>query len=547
MEAHGEAGAEKQGGPWTDGRTDGWESVSPSCVSTRPQKPELTVSGPGAAPCNMKRSRRAERKAPAGSSAHPPLIPRGRRSLVGIGARGGGRIVPASPQTRAHSLRRLLLLLDPSLLPRSPALARPRFVLTRCKKDNLDAWTRFVVTAARMKGQVTMSGDEKGLPAPTKFGQCTYTAEEYQAVHNALRQKLGPEYISTRMAGGGQKVCYIEGHRVISLANEMFGYNGWSHSISQQNVDFVDLINGKFYVGVSAFIKVQLKDGSFHEDVGYGVSEGLKSKALSLEKARKEAVTDGMKRALKCFGNALGNCILDKEYLLAINKIPRQPPAPLDPAKTKRSDGEPSIEKARFSSLDREEKLVCATGPSRMPLESKVFNQSELHTPSAASSVPDIKSEDLNSRSVGSEAHTDPKHLRKLRQQQLQQKFRKEMEAKKLQQVKTEEAPVTGERRCSEDDPELWDFTLDGIDEQNIPVCDSSPKGPSTPSNHQMQTRSKTPQRAPGRPSGSFADRVPHNQAVYRPQHYNHPQGRPGETSSPYRHGQDMKKRRLDT
>uniref|UniRef100_A0A3Q2DVC6 DNA repair protein RAD52 homolog n=1 Tax=Cyprinodon variegatus TaxID=28743 RepID=A0A3Q2DVC6_CYPVA len=90
-------------------------------------------------------------------------------------------------------------------------------------------------------------------------GQCTYTAEEYQAVQKALQQRLGPEYISTRMAGGGQKVCYIEGHRVISLANEMFGYNGWSHSISQQNVDFVDLINGKFYVGVSAFVKVQLK------------------------------------------------------------------------------------------------------------------------------------------------------------------------------------------------------------------------------------------------------------------------------------------------
>lgn len=83
----------------------------------------------------------------------------------------------------------------------------------------------------------------------------------------------------------------------------------------------MDLINGKFYVGVSAFVRVQLKvsaldkthhceehtissaslpqDGSYHEDVGYGVSEGLKSKALSLEKARKEAVTDGLKRALK--------------------------------------------------------------------------------------------------------------------------------------------------------------------------------------------------------------------------------------------------------
>nr|XP_012603805.1 DNA repair protein RAD52 homolog isoform X10 [Microcebus murinus] len=158
------------------------------------------------------------------------------------------------------------------------------------------------------------------------FGQCQYTAEEYQAIQSALRQRLGPEYISSRVAGGGQKVCYIEGHKVISLANEMFGYNGWAHSVTQQNVDFVDLNNGKFYVGVCAFVRVQLKDGSYHEDVGYGVSEGLKSKALSLEKARKEAVTDGLKRALRSFGNALGNCILDKDYLRSLNKLPRQLP-----------------------------------------------------------------------------------------------------------------------------------------------------------------------------------------------------------------------------
>lgn len=44
---------------------------------------------------------------------------------------------------------------------------------------------------------------------------------------------------------------------------------------------------------------ISLQDGIFHEDVGYGVSEGMKSKALSIEKARKEAVTDGLKRALK--------------------------------------------------------------------------------------------------------------------------------------------------------------------------------------------------------------------------------------------------------
>lgn len=54
---------------------------------------------------------------------------------------------------------------------------------------------------------------------------------------------------------------------------------------------------------------------------------------------------------------------------------------------------------------------------------------------------------------VGSEEHTDPKQLRKLRQQQLQQKFRKEMEAKMLQQkhnqTKTENTEVTIERESS--------------------------------------------------------------------------------------------------
>ncbi|XP_015259327.1 PREDICTED: DNA repair protein RAD52 homolog [Cyprinodon variegatus] len=420
-----------------------------------------------------------------------------------------------------------------------------------------------------------MSTEEKDVPASSRcFGQCTYTAEEYQAVQKALQQRLGPEYISTRMAGGGQKVCYIEGHRVISLANEMFGYNGWSHSISQQNVDFVDLINGKFYVGVSAFVKVQLKDGSYHEDVGYGVSEGLKSKALSLEKARKEAVTDGMKRALKCFGNVLGNCILDKEYLLAINKIPKQPRPELNPAQTKRSEGQPSIEKARFCSLVRDQNPTSVAEPARIPLEPRVFNQnpSEVHASSAAGSAPNIKSENIHSKSTEDAApdpNTDPKHLRKLRQQQLQEKFRREMEAKRLQQQqeesKSEEVEVAIGRRssageelrsafvdntsenkssnrnsCLADDPELWDFTLDGMEELDAPTGTR----PRTPGNHQMLTRSKTPQRASERsPEAPSTSRThPH----YRPQHHSNQQGRPGEALSPYRQGQQLKKRRLD-
>jgi hypothetical protein len=42
---------------------------------------------------------------------------------------------------------------------------------------------------------------------------------------------------------------------------------------------------------------------------------------MAFEKAKKEAVTDGLKRALKAFGNAMGNCLYDKNYLKKIQKI----------------------------------------------------------------------------------------------------------------------------------------------------------------------------------------------------------------------------------
>lgn len=273
--------------------------------------------------------------------------------------------------------------------------------------------------------EANRGGNDSHLPAGGNsilcFGQCQYTAEEYQAIQSALRQRLGPEYISSRMAGGGQKVCYIEGHRVISLANEMFGYNGWAHSITQQNVDFVDLNNGKFYVGVCAFVRVQLKDGSYHEDVGYGVSEGLKSKALSLEKARKEAVTDGLKRALRSFGNALGNCILDKDYLRSLNKLPRQLPLEVDLTKAKRQDFEPSVEQARYNSCQ----LNRALGPPKPQEVTSPCRPSHLDDPHIV----------LQGDKAGSSrsptpctVDSDATYQRKLQQQQLQRQFREQME-----------------------------------------------------------------------------------------------------------------------
>jgi len=92
------------------------------------------------------------------------------------------------------------------------------------------------------------------------------------------------------------QLAYVEGWKLINLANETFGFNGWSHSVTHQNIgkeavsclsrinhdiqifhfftvrltlvtifsiffflDFVDQVANKYYVGVSAFVKVQLK------------------------------------------------------------------------------------------------------------------------------------------------------------------------------------------------------------------------------------------------------------------------------------------------
>eukprot|EP00075_Anas_platyrhynchos_P030124 XP_027319377.1 DNA repair protein RAD52 homolog isoform X1 [Anas platyrhynchos] len=395
------------------------------------------------------------------------------------------------------------------------------------------------------------------------FGQCQYTASEYQAIQHALRQKLGPEYISSRQAGGGQKVCYIEGHKVISLANEMFGFNGWAHSVTQQNVDFVDLNNGRFYVGVCAFVKVQLKDGSYHEDVGYGVSEGLKSKALSLEKARKEAVTDGLKRALKCFGNALGNCILDKNYLQAVNKLPRQMPPELDLDKAKRQDYEPEIEKARYNScLERQNtgwRQHCEAASTCKP----------SHT--EASVVTEDQKQPNSSRSRNSDSlaiECDATYQRKLRQKQLQQQFREQME-KRCQVTEVtpssklatahppgkQDSPAAIQQELAieedffADDPELWDISLETTDLNKImghkmagPLAgQQTPKTPC--GRHQMITRNRTPQgmnyhKPSARPAQLQPSAACMSNSHCADQHTPEP--------SPHRRSQSLKKRRLE-
>lgn len=151
-----------------------------------------------------------------------------------------------------------------------------------------------------------------------------YTAQEIATLQARLEKQLGPEYISSRSGPGGSKVAYISADKCIGLANEVFGFNGWSSSLQNIQVDFVDKQDGKWHVGLSVIVRVTLRDGTYHEDIGYGQMENTK-KAAAFEKAKKEGTTDALKRALRNFGNVLGNCLYDKTYLSNVAKVKAVP------------------------------------------------------------------------------------------------------------------------------------------------------------------------------------------------------------------------------
>ncbi|KAK3813369.1 MAG: hypothetical protein J3Q66DRAFT_348134 [Benniella sp.] len=142
-----------------------------------------------------------------------------------------------------------------------------------------------------------------------------FTTEEKTSLNIDLPKYLPPEFTATRSGPARTTLTYIEGWKLKNLANKLFGFDGWSSSITDVTVDFMDVDHeGKVSVGVSIIVRVTLKDGSYHEDIGYGSCDNLKSKASSFEKAKKEAVTDGLKRALTSFGNLMGNCLYDKNF-----------------------------------------------------------------------------------------------------------------------------------------------------------------------------------------------------------------------------------------
>ncbi len=161
-----------------------------------------------------------------------------------------------------------------------------------------------------------------------------------------LNKSLAPSAIKHRKGGAGKELSYIEGHAAIATANRIFGFGNWGYrALSIEQAVIVDPITGEA-IGIEyrATVEIQVRGALPIIDVGSqpvatcSVEEQCWSRRLadakykkapvdespitdyerknaravimeSHEQAKKAAVTDGMKRGLRTYGNQFGNSL----------------------------------------------------------------------------------------------------------------------------------------------------------------------------------------------------------------------------------------------
>lgn len=157
--------------------------------------------------------------------------------------------------------------------------------------------------------------------------------------HSRLTQPIGASRVKSRSGGRGGTLSYIEAHDAIRTANEIFGIGGWFYTVEELTPlgepEPVTKDNRKgFRAGYRAVVKVTIpgtppavnqapsppgRPTVTFSDVGYGDAVEYTNSYITVQElAMKEAVSDGVKRALKNLGDQFGLSLYDKEARAAI-------------------------------------------------------------------------------------------------------------------------------------------------------------------------------------------------------------------------------------
>lgn len=136
-------------------------------------------------------------------------------------------------------------------------------------------------------------------------------------LNQLLKYNLDGNRVKTRRQGN-ITLSYLEGYDLINTANYAFGFGNWSYRVTKLE-QVSEEINEKKnrVIGYRAIVAITVNDLAHkhsitREDVGFGTGIA-KQYADAHESGAKEAVTDGLKRALRTFGSQFGNALYDKQ------------------------------------------------------------------------------------------------------------------------------------------------------------------------------------------------------------------------------------------
>lgn len=134
-----------------------------------------------------------------------------------------------------------------------------------------------------------------------------------------LEKPLDKDRVKRRPGGGGTQLGYLEGHDIITTANRIFGYGNWGYDLVGVELEKVTNNSGEV-VGNYYAARVRLTVAGcipITEEGVCPVQEGKSPRAQidAHDMARKGAVTDGLKRAMRCYGDQFGNSLYDRDLV----------------------------------------------------------------------------------------------------------------------------------------------------------------------------------------------------------------------------------------
>ena len=123
----------------------------------------------------------------------------------------------------------------------------------------------------------------------------------------ALKRELDRRHVRTREAHG-RELSYLEGWYLISEANRIFGYDGWSRETLETKCVLARENRGNFLAVYIARVRITVSaHGASIIREGHGSGEGRgSSPGETHDIAVKAAETDATKRALATFGKPFG-------------------------------------------------------------------------------------------------------------------------------------------------------------------------------------------------------------------------------------------------